>query len=128
MSTNIEASTTKDTRRDERLAILLAMAMFVLVIDTSMMNVSISWFAKMFNGAINEFKPSPVNSYSTWKLKISVAIGVQMIDAKNGPMTSMAFLTIFGTWTFGVKKDWAIFVPKSFCFQLMALMAVKPAN
>lgn len=51
-----------------------------------------------------------------------------MIDAKNGPMTSMGFLTIFGTWIFGVKTDWAIFVPKSFYFQLMALMAVKPAN
>ena len=33
---------TTDTATDRRLPILLAMAMFVLVVDTSLMNVSIS--------------------------------------------------------------------------------------
>ena len=38
-----EATTTEDrSRSTARLAILLAMAMFVLVVDTSLMNVSIS--------------------------------------------------------------------------------------
>ena len=37
-----EATTTEETTFDRRLAILLAMAMFVLVFDTSLMNVSIS--------------------------------------------------------------------------------------
>jgi MFS family permease len=42
MSIKTDVATTPDTRSTNRLAILLAMAMFVLVVDTSMMNVSIS--------------------------------------------------------------------------------------
>ena len=42
MTTETEASSEKNNNRSQRLMILLAMAMFVLVIDTSMMNVSIS--------------------------------------------------------------------------------------
>jgi EmrB/QacA subfamily drug resistance transporter len=42
MSSNTEAVTDRDEKGTNRLAILLAMAMFVLVVDTSMMNVSIS--------------------------------------------------------------------------------------
>ncbi len=42
MSTETEAGSPKKKNRTSKLAILLAMAMFVLVIDTSMMNVSIS--------------------------------------------------------------------------------------
>jgi EmrB/QacA subfamily drug resistance transporter len=41
-STSSVAATTADDRRSRRLPILLAMAMFVLVVDTSLMNVSIS--------------------------------------------------------------------------------------
>jgi MFS family permease len=42
MSTETKAGSTNKQNRTSRLAILLAMAMFVLVVDTSMMNVSIS--------------------------------------------------------------------------------------
>ncbi len=42
MTTETKASTVKGTNHSQWLMILLAMAMFVLVIDTSMMNVSIS--------------------------------------------------------------------------------------
>jgi EmrB/QacA subfamily drug resistance transporter len=42
MTTDTEASAVKGNNRSQWLMILLAMAMFVLVIDTSMMNVSIS--------------------------------------------------------------------------------------
>src|SRR5512139_4091132 len=42
MSNETEAGIAKNPNSSNRLAILLAMAMFVLVIDTSMMNVSIS--------------------------------------------------------------------------------------
>jgi MFS family permease len=42
MSPTNEADATKKSGSETRLAILLAMAMFVLVVDTSMMNVSIS--------------------------------------------------------------------------------------
>ena len=42
MSKETEAGNTRTSDRSNRLAFLLAMAMFVLVVDTSMMNVSIS--------------------------------------------------------------------------------------
>jgi EmrB/QacA subfamily drug resistance transporter len=42
MTEELTTSLPRETRRDQRLAVLLAMAMFVLVVDTSLMNVSIS--------------------------------------------------------------------------------------
>ena len=42
MSTETEAGSAKKPQGSQKLSILLAMAMFVLVVDTSMMNVSIS--------------------------------------------------------------------------------------
>jgi len=42
MAYNISTASAQDAKKSNRLAILLAMAMFVLVVDTSMMNVSIS--------------------------------------------------------------------------------------
>jgi EmrB/QacA subfamily drug resistance transporter len=42
MTEELATAAPADARRDQRLAILLAMAMFVLVVDTSLMNVSIS--------------------------------------------------------------------------------------
>ena len=42
MNARAEAATPEESGGDQRLAILLAMAMFVLVVDTSLMNVSIS--------------------------------------------------------------------------------------
>jgi MFS family permease len=42
MSTESAIATPVESSGDEKLAILLAMAMFVLVVDTSLMNVSIS--------------------------------------------------------------------------------------
>ena len=42
MSTDAAVATTEESSGSRRLAILLAMAMFVLVVDTSLMNVSIS--------------------------------------------------------------------------------------
>src|ERR1700710_1130279 len=42
MAVDTSTATVKEASGDTRLAILLAMAMFVLVVDTSLMNVSIS--------------------------------------------------------------------------------------
>jgi EmrB/QacA subfamily drug resistance transporter len=42
MTEELTTTVPADAKRDQRLAILLAMAMFVLVVDTSLMNVSIS--------------------------------------------------------------------------------------
>ena len=42
MQVSVEATTASESNGDVRLAVLLAMAMFVLVVDTSLMNVSIS--------------------------------------------------------------------------------------
>lgn len=46
MSASTDVGNAKEQKRSSRLAILLAMAMFVLVIDTSIMNVSISAIVK----------------------------------------------------------------------------------
>jgi len=53
MSTQTEAATTKDAKSSGRLAFLLSMAMFVLVIDTSMMNVSISAIVEDLNTTVS---------------------------------------------------------------------------
>jgi hypothetical protein len=42
MTEELTTGVPAEAKPDQRLAILLAMAMFVLVIDTSLMNVSIS--------------------------------------------------------------------------------------
>jgi len=42
MSIEATAAIPEESKGDQRLALLLAMAMFVLVVDTSLMNVSIS--------------------------------------------------------------------------------------
>ena len=42
VSTEATAAIPVESKGDQRLALLLAMAMFVLVVDTSLMNVSIS--------------------------------------------------------------------------------------
>src|SRR5215216_4228642 len=42
MSIEATAAIAEESKGDQRLALLLAMAMFVLVVDTSLMNVSIS--------------------------------------------------------------------------------------
>lgn len=42
MAENLEVDKVKNSKRDTLLSLLLAMAMFVLVVDTAIMNVSIS--------------------------------------------------------------------------------------
>src|SRR5215216_3336850 len=46
MSIEATAAIPEESRGDQKLAVLLAMAMFVLVVDTSLMNVSISAVVK----------------------------------------------------------------------------------
>jgi len=46
MATEVTTDSTKEGAANPRLALLLAMAMFVLVVDTSIMNVSISAVVK----------------------------------------------------------------------------------
>jgi len=53
MSTTAEAVTARDEKTTTRLARLLAMAMFVLVVDTSIMNVSISAVVKDLNTTVS---------------------------------------------------------------------------
>lgn len=49
-------STGVDNKKSNRLAILLAMAMFVLVIDTSIMNVSISYIVNDLNTTVSDIQ------------------------------------------------------------------------
>ena len=53
MSTNTEAIPARDEKTTTRLARLLAMAMFVLVVDTSIMNVSISAVVRDLNTTVS---------------------------------------------------------------------------
>ena len=53
MLTVTEAAIATNPNRGNRLAILLAMAMFVLVVDTSLMNVSISAVVKDLNTTVS---------------------------------------------------------------------------
>ena len=53
MSTNTKAIPARDEKTTTRLARLLAMAMFVLVVDTSMMNVSISYIVEDLNTTVS---------------------------------------------------------------------------
>src|SRR5512147_2707951 len=53
MSVNTEAIPARDEKTTTRLARLLAMAMFVLVVDTSIMNVSISAVVKDLNTTVS---------------------------------------------------------------------------
>jgi EmrB/QacA subfamily drug resistance transporter len=53
MTANTETIPARDEKTTTRLARLLAMAMFVLVVDTSMMNVSISYIVKDLNTTVS---------------------------------------------------------------------------
>jgi EmrB/QacA subfamily drug resistance transporter len=79
MSTNVEAGSAKSSRRDERLAILLAMAMFVLVIDTSMMNVSISAIVRDLGTTVSDIQ-------ATIALEALVSAAFILIGSKVGDL------------------------------------------
>jgi hypothetical protein len=55
MTETVETTVPEASSRNQRLAILLAMAMFVLVVDTSLMNVSISAVVRDLGTTVTAF-------------------------------------------------------------------------
>ena len=55
-SVAVPATSAEESSGDNLVAILLAMAMFVLVVDTSLMNVSISALVASLLGLLNGFR------------------------------------------------------------------------
>lgn len=79
MSTNVEADTPNNTGKSQRLALLLAAAMFVLVIDTSMMNVSIS-------AIVNDLGTTVSDIQATIALEALVSAAFILIGSKVGDL------------------------------------------
>jgi EmrB/QacA subfamily drug resistance transporter len=75
----LATSVPADAKRDQRLAILLAMAMFVLVVDTSLMNVSIS-------SVVHDLDTTVSGVQSTIALEALVSAAFILIGSKVGDL------------------------------------------
>ena len=89
MATVTEAGITKKSSGSNRLAILLAMAMFVLVVDTSMMNVSIS-------AIVNDLGATVSGIQSAIALEALVSAAFILIGSKIGDLYGRKRAYIFG--------------------------------
>src|SRR5574339_1282897 len=74
---NTEATSVTTPKHSSRLAILLAMAMFVLVVDTSLMNVSISAIVHDLNTTVS-------NVQSAIALEALVSAAFILVGSKIG--------------------------------------------
>src|SRR6476469_4045273 len=79
MSSNVSAAVEEEQVSNPRLAILLAMAMFVLVVDTSIMNVSISAVVKDLDTTVSRVQ-------STIALEALVSASFILINSKVGDL------------------------------------------
>src|SRR6476469_4175649 len=79
MSSNVSAAVEEEQVSNPRLAILLAMAMFVLVVDTSIMNVSISAVVKDLDTTVSGVQ-------STIALEALVSAAFILINSKVGDL------------------------------------------
>src|SRR5207342_3313662 len=79
MSVATTTEVTEEAAGNRRLAILLAMAMFVLVVDTSMMNVSISAVVKDLDTTVSGVQ-------STIALEALVSAAFILINSKVGDL------------------------------------------
>src|SRR3954466_12117450 len=73
------AAVPEESSGDQRLAILLAMAMFVLVVDTSLMNVSIS-------AVVRDLDPTASGVQSAIALEALVSAAFILIGSKIGDL------------------------------------------
>ena len=79
MSSDVSAAVEEEQLSNPRLAILLAMAMFVLVVDTSIMNVSISAVVKDLDTTVSGVQ-------STIALEALVSAAFILINSKVGDL------------------------------------------
>ncbi|HEX7234236.1 MAG TPA: MFS transporter, partial [Nitrosospira sp.] len=89
MSANTEAAPARDEKTTTRLARLLAMAMFVLVVDTSIMNVSISAIVKDLDATVSGVQ-------SAIALEALVSAAFILINSKVGDLIGRKRAYILG--------------------------------
>ena len=89
MANTSEAGTTKNSQGSTWLAILLAMAMFVLVVDTTIMNVSISAIVEDLNTTVS-------NVQSAIALEALVSAAFILIGSKIGDLYSRKRAYVLG--------------------------------
>src|SRR4051794_1405257 len=95
MSTKPDHETSADTAGDRRLAILLAMAMFVLVVDTSLMNVSIS-------AVIGDLHTTASAVQSAIALEALVSAAFILISSKVGDLIGRKRAYVIGLCAYAV--------------------------
>src|SRR5512141_739627 len=95
MSTNTEAVTTRDAKNSTKLARLLAMAMFVLVVDTSLMNVSISAVVQDLNTTVS-------NVQAAIALEALVSAAFILISSKVGDLIGRKRAYVLGLVAYAI--------------------------
>src|SRR6267142_2757163 len=93
----VEASTAveEDAGSNTRLAVLLAMAMFVLVVDTSLMNVSIS-------AVVHDLDTTASGVQSAISLEALVSAAFILIGSKIGDLIGRKRAYVMGLLAYGV--------------------------
>jgi EmrB/QacA subfamily drug resistance transporter len=89
VSTEATAEITEQPKRDQRLAVLLAMAMFVLVVDTSLMNVSIS-------AVVRDLDTTASGVQSAIALEALVSAAFILIGSKIGDLIGRKLAYVLG--------------------------------
>ena len=93
-----ENATVEETSGSPRLAILLAMAMFVLVVDTSLMNVSIS-------AVVNDLGTTVSGVQSAIALEALVSAAFILIGSKVGDLYGRKRAYVVGLLAYAVGRD-----------------------
>ena len=97
MSTGPDVDTPVEATGDRRLMILLAMAMFVLVVDTSLMNVSIS-------AVINDLDTTASGVQSAIALEALVSAAFILINSKVGDLIGRKRAYVLGLLAYAVGR------------------------
>ena len=92
---SVEATTASESNGDVRLAVLLAMAMFVLVVDTSLMNVSIS-------AVVQDLDTTASGVQSAIALEALVSAAFILIGSKIGDLIGRKRAYVLGLLAYAV--------------------------
>jgi len=95
MTENVDTSPAKETSGNPRLALLLAMAMFVLVVDTSLMNVSIS-------AVVHDLHTTVSSVQSAIALEALVSAAFILIGSKFGDLFGRKRAYVLGLLGYGI--------------------------
>jgi MFS family permease len=95
VSDRVSTSVPKEAASSQRLAILLAMAMFVLVVDTSLMNISIS-------SVVRDLDTTVSGVQSTISLEALVSAAFILIGSKVGDLIGRKRAYVLGLLGYAV--------------------------